>query len=116
MAIPAGPYTPAVRAGDFLYLSGQIGFDDANDLVEGFNAQARQSIANLFALLQANGASKANLVKTVCFVTDADNLATMNEIYAELFGDTLPARSTIVVAALPKGAIFEIEGIAYVGG
>jgi 2-iminobutanoate/2-iminopropanoate deaminase len=115
MAIPAGPYTPAVRAGDFLYLSGQIGFDDSNVLVEGFEAQARQSIANLFALLQEQGADKSDLVKTVCFVTDAGNLPKMNEIYAELFGSDLPARSTIVVVGLPKEAIFEIEGIAYVG-
>jgi 2-iminobutanoate/2-iminopropanoate deaminase len=115
MATPAGPYTPAVRAGDFLYLSGQIGFDDSNNLVEGFEAQARKSIANLFTLLQQNGAAKEHLVKTVCFVTDAANLTTMNEIYAELFGDHLPARSTVVVVGLPKGAIFEIEGIAHVG-
>jgi len=115
MATPVGPYTPAVRAGDFLYLSGQIGLDDNGHLVEGLTAQARQAIGNMVALLQENGATLANVVKTTVFLTDAAEFPLMNEVYAELFGETLPARSTIVVAALPKAAQFEIEAIAHVG-
>jgi 2-iminobutanoate/2-iminopropanoate deaminase len=115
MAKPVGPYTPIVRAGDFLYASGQIGLDAAGDLVDGFEAQARRSIGNLVALLEGEGAGLANVVKTTVFVTDMGEYAAMNEIYVELFGDSRPARSAVAVADLPKGALFEIEAIAYVG-
>lgn len=85
------------------------------DLVDGFEAQVRQGIKNLFSVLEENGAGPEHLVKTQCFIENADNLAKMNEIYTELFDGNRPARSTVVVAGLPRGALFEIEGIAYVG-
>lgn len=115
MVTPVGPYTPAVRAGDFLYFSGQIGLDDSGNIVEGLAAQTRQAIANLVTLLAENGATLANVVKTTVFLTDVADFAPMNDIYAELFGDARPARSTVVVAGLPKAAVFEVEAVAYVG-
>ena len=115
MATPVGPYTPVVKAGDFLYISGQIGIDANGNLVEGFADQAKTAIGNLLGLLGENGATAANLVKTTLFVTDMGNYAAVNDIYTSLLGEVRPARSAVAVAALPKGAEFEIEAIAYVG-
>ncbi len=109
------PYSPIVRAGDFAFVSGQLGLRDG-ELVEGLEAQVRTALANLLGLLEANGLSLANLVKTTVFLTSADDFPLVNEIYAEFFeGKMLPARSAVVVAAVPRGAIFEIEAVAYVG-
>jgi 2-iminobutanoate/2-iminopropanoate deaminase len=114
MATPVGPYTPAYRVGDLLFISGQIGLDGA-DLVDGFTAQTNQALANLRDLLAENGLSMDDVVKTTVFVTDMDNYVEMNELYLAAFGDHRPARSAVAVAALPKGAQMEIEAIAYVG-
>lgn len=113
VAAPVGPYTPAVRAGEMLFCSGQIGLDGA-ELVQGFEAQVRQSMGNLQSLLKDQGAEMTDVVKTTVFVTDMAEYTTMNEIYLECFGDHRPARSAVAVAALPKGALFEIEAIAHV--
>ena len=111
MSTPVGPYSPLVRAGGWLVSSGQIGLRDAV-LVEGVAAQVRQALANLRSLLEADGASLADVVKTTVFLTDAGHFSVMNEAYAEAFGAHRPARSTVVVAGLPLGALVEVEAWA----
>jgi 2-iminobutanoate/2-iminopropanoate deaminase len=111
---PLGPYSPAVRAGDLLAVSGQTGARDGALVAGGLEAECRQVLANLRAVLEANGASLADVVKTTVFLTDMAHFGAMNAIYAEAFGDTRPARSTVAVAALPFGACVEIEAWAYV--
>jgi 2-iminobutanoate/2-iminopropanoate deaminase len=116
MAAPVvGPYTPVVRAGDFLYVSGQIGLDESGHLVEGLVEQARLAISNLEQLLREHGAGLDKVVKTTVFLSDMAEYALMNDIYGEMFGDHKPARAAMAVKGLPKAAQFEIEAIAYVG-
>ena len=119
-AAPAaiGPYSQAVRAGSLLFLSGQIPLDPASGEIVpgGIAAQARQVMANLQAVLAAAGLDFSNLVKTTIFLVDLGDFATVNAIYGECCGAVPPARSTIQVAALPKGALIEIEGVAVKGG
>jgi 2-iminobutanoate/2-iminopropanoate deaminase len=111
----AGPYSPAVRAGDWIVCSGQVGFDPAaGNIAQGVEAQARQVFANIRAVLADCGASMTDVVKATVFVTDIREFATVNAIYAEAFGDHRPARSTVQVAALPGGAEVEIEVWAYI--
>jgi 2-iminobutanoate/2-iminopropanoate deaminase len=107
----AGPYSPAVRAGDWLVLAGQVPLDPATGkLVEGdAAAQCRQVLTNVSAVLADCGATLRDVAKTTVFVTDLADFAPMNEVYAEAFGDHKPARSTVQVAALPAGARIEIE-------
>jgi 2-iminobutanoate/2-iminopropanoate deaminase len=107
----AGPYSPAVRAGDWLVLAGQVGLDPATGgIVDGgAAAQARQVLANITAILGDCGASISDVAKTTVFVTDIGEFAAVNAVYAEAFGDHRPARSTVQVAALPGGAQVEIE-------
>jgi 2-iminobutanoate/2-iminopropanoate deaminase len=110
----AGPYSPAVRAGDWIVCAGQVGLDPATGrIVDGVEAQARQVLANITAVLADCGASLADVAKTTVFVTDIGQFATVNAVYAEAFGDHRPARSTVQVAALPAGADVEIEVWAY---
>jgi 2-iminobutanoate/2-iminopropanoate deaminase len=110
----AGPYSPAVRAGDWLVLAGQVGLDPATGaMVEGVENQARQVLANIRAILADCGASMADVAKTTVFVTDIADFAKVNAVYAEAFGDHKPARSTVQVAALPGGAQVEIETWAH---
>ena len=111
----AGPYSAAVRAGDWLVLAGQVPLDPATGrLVDGdAGAQCRQVLANITAVLADCGATLADVAKTTVFVTDLGDFATMNEVYAEAFGDHKPARATVQVAALPAGASVEIEAWAY---
>ena len=113
----AGPYSPAVRAGDWLVLAGQVGLDPASGkMVDGgVEAQARRVLANIEAVLADCGASLADVAKATVFVTDIGEFAVVNAVYAEAFGDHKPARSTIEVAALPAGALVEIEVWAYTG-
>jgi 2-iminobutanoate/2-iminopropanoate deaminase len=112
----AGPYSPAVRAGDWLVLAGQVGVDPASGtLPAGAEAQTRQALANVAAVLADCGASLADVAKTTVFVTDLGDFATVNAVYAEAFGGHRPARSTVQVAALPAGALVEIEAWAHVG-
>ena len=113
---PVGPYTPIVRAGDWLVCSGQVG-QSAGAIVEGgVAAQLTQAIANLEDLLRSHGASLTNIVKTTVFLTDMGDFGVINETYVAAFGDHRPARSAIGVAALPLGAAVEIEAWAWVGG
>ncbi len=112
MQKPLGPYTPVVRAGDWLIVSGQVGADDGV-LAAGVAGQTRQAIENVKGQLATVGATLDDVKKTLCFLTDMAEFATFNEAYAAGFGDTRPARSTIGVAALPVGAEVEIEAWAY---
>ena len=111
----AGPYSAAVRAGDWLVLAGQVPLDPATGkLVEGDAAvQCRQVLANIVAVLGDCGATLADVAKTTVFVTDLGDFAAMNAVYAEAFGDHKPARATVQVAALPLDASVEMEAWAY---
>ena len=113
-AAVVGPYSHAVRAGKLVYLSGQTPLDPATGkLLEGdVQAQAAQCFANLFAVLQAGGLTPDHVVKVNVFLTDMNDFAAMNEVYARQFAEPFPARTTIGVAALPLGARIEIELIA----
>ena len=109
-----GPYSQAVKFGNVLYTSGQISLDPATaNLVEGdFASHARRVFDNLRAVLRAGGADFRHVVKATVYVTDLGNFQTLNAIYAEYFGDHKPARTTVEVSALPKGAAVEIDLIA----
>lgn len=115
-AAPAaiGPYSQAVRAGDFLFTSGQIGLDPVSGaLAEGVEDQARQALANLAAVLAHAGATFADVVKTTIFLADMADFQVVNQVYATQFAAEPPARSTVQVAALPRRAQVEIEMIAF---
>jgi len=114
MSKPVGPYTPIIRSGNLLFSSGQIGIDDGT-VADGLEAQLRQVFVNLRNVLASEGASLSNVIKTTVFLVDMDDYAVMNTIYMEEFGDTRPTRSAVAVAALPLGALVEIEAIAAVG-
>ena len=109
-----GPYSPAVRAGVMLFVSGQIAIDPASgNLVEGnVAAQTEQVMKNLRALLAAGGSGMENVVKTTVFLKSMNDFAAMNEVYGRYLGADPPARSTVEVARLPKDALVEIEAIA----
>ena len=109
-----GPYSQAVSVGGWLFTSGQIALDPATgSLVEGgFEAQARRVLANLSAVLASAGLTFADVVKTTVYLVDLVDFPTLNTLYAEAMGDHRPARSTVQVAALPKGALVEIDLIA----
>jgi 2-iminobutanoate/2-iminopropanoate deaminase len=115
MTTPIGPYTPIVRAGEWLVCSGQLGLRDGALVDGGVRDQTRQAIANLAALLAGEGASLADVVKTTVFLAHISDFALVNEVYVEGFGDHRPARSAIAVAALPMGGLVEIEAWARVG-
>jgi len=108
-----GPYTPVVRAGEFVIVSGQGGMKDGKIVEGGVAAQTTQTIANIAERLAEAGAALSDVVKTLCFLTDMDTFATFNEAYAEGFGNHRPARSTVEVSALPGGMNVEIEAWAY---
>ena len=112
----AGPYSPAVRAGDWLALAGQVGLDPATGKLagDGVADQTRQAMANVAAVLGDCGASLADVAKTTVFLVDMGDFPVMNEVYADAFAGHRPARSTIAVAALPLGARVEVEVWAYV--
>ncbi len=114
---PIGPYNQAIRAGDYLFCSGQIALDPATGSMVGETAadQARQAMKNLGAVLEAAGARFEDVVKTTIFLIDMNDFAAVNAVYGESFGTMPPARSTIAVAALPKGGRVEVEAVAFVG-
>lgn len=116
MAKPVGPYTPIVRAGDWLVVSGQVGIVDGKLVGGGLEGELRQAIANLAVLLEAEGASLADVTKTTVFLRHlGSDYPKMNEVYMELFGDHRPARSAVGVADLPIGALVEVEAWAHLG-
>lgn len=109
-----GPYSQAVKKGDTLYLSGQIGLSPATgELVSGdVKEQAAQALANMRAVLAEAGAAPDDVTKTTVFIVDMADFQAVNEVYAQTFGKDAPARSCVAVAALPKGARVEIEAVA----
>jgi 2-iminobutanoate/2-iminopropanoate deaminase len=111
-----GPYSQAVRVGDFVFTAGQIPLDPATGkMVEGgIEAQTRQALTNLSAVLEAAGTSLANAVKTTVFMADMGEFQAMNGVYAKFFPGAPPSRSAVQVAALPLGARVEIEAVAIV--
>ena len=113
-----GPYSQAIKTGLVVFLSGQVGLDPTTkELVPGgFEAQVRQAFKNLAAVARASGGSLADAVKLTLFLTDLSNFAKVNDIMAELVPQPFPARSTIGVASLPKGAVFEVEAILVLKG
>lgn len=114
---PVGPYTPIVRAGDWLVVSGQLGLVDGKLVSTGLEGELRQAIANLAGLLDGAGATLRDVVKTTVFLRHlGSDYPKMNEVYVELFADHRPARSAIGVADLPLGALVEVEAWAHLGG
>lgn len=115
-AAAVGPYSQATRCGDFVFASGQLPIDPATgEFPEGVEAQTKQSLANLSAVLEAGGASLGSIVKTTVFLKNMTDFAAMNGVYATYFPDAPPARSTIEVARLPRDALVEIEAVAFAG-
>lgn len=112
-----GPYSQAIRAGDFVFLSGQIPLDPATgQLVSGdIKQEATQVMRNLEAVLAAAGATFANVVRTTIFLSDMADFSAVNEVYGSHFANEPPARATVQVAALPRGARVEIDAVAYLG-
>jgi 2-iminobutanoate/2-iminopropanoate deaminase len=113
MSAPVGPYTPIVRAGDLLVVSGQLGLVDGQMVSGGVEAETRQAIANLATLLETEGASLTDVVKTTVFLRHMRDFGIMNVAYTEAFGGHRPARSAIAVAELPMVALVEIEAWAH---
>jgi 2-iminobutanoate/2-iminopropanoate deaminase len=116
VAAPRGPYSPAVRAGDYIYISGQVPVDPVtNQTVLGdVRQETRQVLTNITRILEGCGASLADVVKTQVYLTDVKDFAAMNEVYSEFFGEAKPARTTVGVAALPlPNAKVEIDAVAY---
>ena len=113
---PIGPYSQAVRANGFLFISGQVAFDPATSQITGTDAaqQTQRVLENLKAILEAGGSNFYHVVKTTVFLKDMNDFAAMNEVYARYFTAAPPARSTVQVARLPKDALVEIELIAAV--
>ena len=109
-----GPYSQGIRAGGFLFTAGQVGFDPASgELVDGgISEQTVRVLENIRSILESAGADLSQVVKTTVFLVDMADFGAMNEVYARMFGDHRPARSTVAVAALPRGARVEIEAIA----
>ncbi len=112
-----GPYSQAIKSGGMIFCSGQIPIDPAVNAVTAVTVedQTRQAITNLRHVLEAAGSGLDRVVKTTVFITDMDAFARVNAVYAELFGETKPARSCVQVARLPKGVMVEIEAIAEAG-
>ena len=109
-----GPYSPAVRAGQLVFISGQVPIDPSTgNLIDGdIAAQTRRALDNLGALLKAAGLSYANVVRTTVFLADMNDFSAMNQAYATFFSEPYPARSTVQVSRLPKDARVEIDVIA----
>lgn len=109
-----GPYSQGIRTGSLVFAAGQLGLDPASgELVQGGVAeQTERALRNVTAVLDAAGASLERVVKTTVFLADMDDFAAMNEVYARHFSAPFPARSTVAVKTLPKGALVEVEAIA----
>lgn len=111
-----GPYSAGIRNGNFVYASGQLGLDPVSGEFAkgGIEAETRQALTNVKSILEAAGATMADVVKTTVFLRDMNDFAKMNAVYGEFFTDAYPARSAVQVAALPKGGAVEIEVVAIV--
>ncbi|MBM37202.1 MAG: hypothetical protein CL460_08535 [Acidimicrobiaceae bacterium] len=113
MSKPVAHYSASYRAGDLLFISGQIGIAEGS-LVDGVEAQTTQALANAQSVLDQNGLTLDDVVKCTVFMTDIENFSAVNDVYAGVFGDHRPSRSAIAVKALPLGALVEIEAIAHI--
>jgi 2-iminobutanoate/2-iminopropanoate deaminase len=111
-----GPYSQAIKAHGFLFTAGQIALDPATGKIVdgGITAQTKRVLQNLTAVLKAGGATWADVVKTTVYLADLADFPTMNELYADQLGAARPARSTVQAAALPRGALVEIDVVAYI--
>ncbi|MCB8822577.1 RidA family protein [Microvirga rosea] len=111
---PRGPYSQACKAGDFIFVSGQLPFDRQGNIVgpNDIRLQTKAVLANLSAILEAAGSSLAKVVKTTVFLTSLDDFGIMNEVYSEVFTPPYPARSTVEISRLPAGILLEIDCIA----
>ena len=109
MTKPVAHYSPIVRAGDWLICSGQLGMREGSLVDGGVRDQTRQALDNVRALLESEGASFTDIAKATVFLDDIGDFSAMNDVYAEVFGDHMPARSAFAVEALPLGALVEIE-------
>jgi 2-iminobutanoate/2-iminopropanoate deaminase len=115
---PRGPYSPAVRAGDYIHVAGQVPVDPVSgQVIRGdVQVETRQVLTNIKNILEGCGSSLAAVVRCGVYLVNADDFAAMNEVYAEFFGEAKPARTTIIVAALPlKDAKVEIDAVAWTG-
>jgi len=110
-----GPYSQAVQAGDFVYVSGQLPIDPATGEFAGADiaSQTKQSLTNIKSILESGGLSMEDVVKTTVLMQDIGDFGAMNEVYGTFFTGACPARAAFQVAALPKGALVEIEAVAY---
>ena len=113
MTKPMGPYSPVVRAGDLLFVSGQVGLDQGQIVSGGVADETRRALENIRTVLESEGASLSDVVKTTVFLRHMRDFKLMNEVYAEVMGDTRPARSTVAVVELPAVALVEIEAVAF---
>ena len=115
VAAPRGPYSPAVRAGDFIFISGQVPVDPATQqpISGDIAAETRQTLNNIKVLLEGCGATLADVVKCGVYLGDGHDFAAMNAVYAEFFGEAKPARATVVTGFAVPGIRVEIEAIAY---
>ncbi len=115
--VAIGPYSQAIKAGDFLYCSGQIPLVPGTDalVAGGVEEQTKQSLRNLQSVLGAAGTDFSSVVKTTIYLIDLADFTVVNEIYAGYCGEVAPARATVQVAALPKGALVEMDAVAYLG-
>lgn len=110
-----GPYSQAVKAGDFVYISGQLPIDPATGEFAGGDiaSQSKQSLLNIKAILESEGLSMDHVIKTTVLLQSMDDFGAMNEVYSTFFKNDCPARAAFQVAALPKAALVEIEAVAY---
>ncbi len=110
-----GPYSQAIKAGDYLFCSGQIPLEPQSGKIvsDDIKTQTEQVLKNLFAILKSEGLGFSNVIKTTVFLTDLSEFAVMNEVYGKYFSQPYPSRSTVQVSALPRGAKIEIELIAH---
>lgn len=110
-----GPYSAGIKAGDFVYVSGQLGVEPStgNFAGETIEAQTKQALENIKAILEAAGCGMEHVVKTTCLMANMDDFAAMNKIYGEYFTSEQPARAAFQVAKLPKAGLVEIEAVAY---
>ncbi|WP_028330010.1 RidA family protein [Brachyspira alvinipulli] len=111
-----GPYSQAVKSGNFIFASGQIPLDPVSGNIEGdeIKKQTQRVMENIKGLLESQNLTMSNIIKTTCFLSDMANFAAFNEVYATYFTENPPARSTVAVKALPKDALVEVEVIAVV--
>lgn len=110
---PVGPYSQAIEAEGFVFVSGQLGIDpETGNLAEGVEAQAKQALANIASVLEAAGLEMKDVVKVTIFLVDMGDFPKVNEIYAGYFSEPWPARACVAVSGLPKGALVEMECIA----